>query len=135
MNNSLGDCELWPNYIAPNGYGQLSVDGKTVYAHRAMWELVNGPIPVGQVVRHKCDNRGCVRLSHLELGTYQDNSDDCTSRGRQAKGSMLPQTKLTEEQIEQIQQASGRQVDIARFFGVSQGLVSLYRSKRYARSS
>lgn len=52
-----------------------------LYAHRWVWEAVNGPIPTGMVVRHKCDNRLCYRLSHLELGTVADNNDDARKRG------------------------------------------------------
>jgi len=52
-----------------------------VYAHRWVWESVNGPIPDGMVVRHRCDNRLCYRLSHLELGTVADNNRDASERG------------------------------------------------------
>ena len=51
-----------------------------IYAHRWVWEAVNGPIPKGLVVRHKCDNRLCFRLSHLELGTVADNNRDTAER-------------------------------------------------------
>jgi hypothetical protein len=52
-----------------------------MYAHRWVWEAVNGPIPPRMVVRHKCDNRLCYRLSHLELGTQADNVADMVSHG------------------------------------------------------
>ncbi len=40
-----------------------------VYAHRAVWENANGPIPEGEVVHHICENKWCANLEHLELKT------------------------------------------------------------------
>ena len=41
----------------------------TQLLHRWVWEQVNGPIPPGMVVMHRCDNPPCFRLDHLMLGT------------------------------------------------------------------
>jgi HNH endonuclease len=76
------ECWLWLaalNY----GYGFFSPKtGRTVYAHRFVWELVNGPIPHGLCVLHKCDVRSCVNPNHLFLGTNQDNTTDAKRKGR-----------------------------------------------------
>ncbi|WP_416053644.1 HNH endonuclease signature motif containing protein, partial [Escherichia coli] len=48
---------------------------------RLIWELRNGPIDEGLVVRHKCDNRKCCNPEHLELGTRADNMNDRFIRG------------------------------------------------------
>jgi hypothetical protein len=76
-------CWLWTGSTGPsNRYGMLRVNGRSVKVHRFAWELVNGPIPDGKVVRHRCDNTLCVNPYHLELGTQLDNVRDSISRGR-----------------------------------------------------
>src|SRR3990167_7882610 len=56
-----------------NGYGRPTVEGRTVYAHRYVYERLVGPIPEGMVLDHLCDNRGCVRPEHLRVATQREN--------------------------------------------------------------
>ena len=70
----IGDgCWEWTGCLMPLGYGQLRRDGKTVYAHRVMYELMVGPIPEGLFIDHLCRNRKCVRPDHLEAVTNEVN--------------------------------------------------------------
>lgn len=55
-------------------------------AHRVAYELAHGPIPEGLVVRHRCDQPGCINPTHLEVGTITDNNRDRARRGRSAVG-------------------------------------------------
>lgn len=66
------DCWVWQG-ANNNGYGCIKVSGTNKYVHRVAWELENGPIPEGLTIDHLCKNRACVRLSHLELVTLQEN--------------------------------------------------------------
>lgn len=77
------DCMNWCGTTLPTGYGQLTDEhGQTWYAHRCSWYLINGPIPAGMIIRHRCHNPTCVRPSHLVLGTHQQNADDKRAAGR-----------------------------------------------------
>jgi hypothetical protein len=50
-------------------------------AHRVAYALEHGYLPAGVVVRHTCDNKNCVRPSHLVLGSQADNMADRSARG------------------------------------------------------
>lgn len=67
------DCWLWTAGQAGAGYGQFSVRGTHVYAHRWSYEQAKGAIPEGLVIDHLCRNRLCVRPSHLEAVTQRTN--------------------------------------------------------------
>jgi hypothetical protein len=102
-----GGCLVWTGDKDSNGYGRLRYAGKKGYpSHRLAYELANGPIPGGLVVRHQCDNRACINLNHLELGTQQQNVQDMFERKRanRATGEHHGRSKLTQQQVDSIRQ-------------------------------
>ncbi len=117
-------CWVWSGPLDRDGYGHTRLFG-TRRAHRAMWIAINGPIPAGLCVLHRCDNPPCVRPEHLFLGTQAENQYDRARKGRYAKGDehhMHGSRKLAREQAEQIcrrYEAGETQDSIAKAFGVS----------------
>lgn len=69
----LGTCWEWTGTKISKGYGEFSVDGENVYAHRWSYEHHVGPIPEGLVIDHLCCNQGCVNPEHLEPVTNEEN--------------------------------------------------------------
>lgn len=76
-------CMEWPLRLGPGGYGTVRTPG-TGYkrVHRVAWEVVNGPIPGGLYILHKCDNPACFRPDHLSMGTQADNMRDAIKKAR-----------------------------------------------------
>lgn len=75
-------CLLWLGATGGDGYGVLRHDGRSWLAHRLVCSLVGREPTAGLVVRHRCDQRMCVRPEHLDVGTQQDNAFDRERRGR-----------------------------------------------------
>lgn len=80
--NRVSKCWEWDSGIAPNGYGQFSINKSKKIAHRVSYILFKSDIPKGMFVCHKCDNRQCVNHDHLFLGTNIDNMNDMKEKGR-----------------------------------------------------
>lgn len=125
-------CWWWAGTIDANtGYGQLSMDHKTVRAHRAMYQYFHNRVLTPDIfLRHKCDNKLCVNPDHLIEGNHQDNMNDMTSRNRQAKGSRNGGHKLVEEQVLEIK----KQISLGRSdkslgdeYGVHRDTIKLIR--------
>lgn len=66
-------CWAWIGSRATGGYGSIWRDGRNVHAHRAVYELLVGPIPDGLHIDHLCRNRNCVNPDHLEPVTLVEN--------------------------------------------------------------
>jgi hypothetical protein len=82
----LGPCWIWTGgRNMADGYGSIVYEGERVLTHRAAWFIETGEWPNPQAL-HRCDNKQCVRFSHLFEGTHQDNMADKVSKGRQYRG-------------------------------------------------
>jgi hypothetical protein len=132
----MSGCWLWHGAAFVAGYGYIIHEGRKRPAHRVSYELHNGPIPDGMLVRHTCDNKACVNPQHLLAGTSQDNSDDCVRRGRIARNEACGRCKLSNVQVAEIRRrrANGELlVPLAKEFGVTHAqirVISLGLSRR-----
>lgn len=109
-------CWLWSSGWDKDGYGTLTGSKR---AHRVSWESVNGPIPKGFMICHKCDTPPCVNPSHMFLGTAADNSRDCVSKKRANNGAKHHKAKLNDKQVIEILNDRRPAYVIARDYGVS----------------
>lgn len=67
-------CWLWDGRLNRNGYGRCCIGGKEPVAHRAIYELLIGPIPEKHILDHKCKVRKCVNPHHMEPVTHRVNT-------------------------------------------------------------
>lgn len=69
----VGDCWVWVAAQNDRGYGEFSVRGRRVKAHRWSYEYLRAPIPDGLTLDHLCRNRACVNPWHLEPVDHRTN--------------------------------------------------------------
>lgn len=133
-------CWLWSGSGTPRGYGIVSYGGRQYYVHRVMYRALNGPIPPGYDVCHRCDIPSCARPDHLFVGTRADNVRDSVAKGRSGRlvGESSSMAKLTLSQVTEIRRRlsageSGR--SLAPHYGVAAETInSIRRGKSWVSS-
>ncbi len=86
-------CILWNGSKMQNGYGEIFFYKRRRYAHRVCYEIHKGSIPKGMYICHKCDNRLCVNIEHLFLGTPTQNAHDMIQKNRHNWEAMIRGTR------------------------------------------
>jgi hypothetical protein len=119
--------------LGTHGYPNVHKDGRNQNLHRVLYEEKFGPLPSGEVARHKCDNRRCINLKHVMPGTHLDNMQDRNDRNRHNPpcGERSGAHKLTADAVIAIRESNDGQYALAARYGVSQSTIS--RTKRGQR--
>ncbi|MES2360125.1 MAG: HNH endonuclease signature motif containing protein [Gemmatimonadota bacterium] len=132
-----GECLEWTGPRNYSGYGYMKIGARNVRAHRIVWESAHGPIPTGLFVLHSCDNRWCVRLAHLRLGSHVENMTDLRNRGRgrtsDKRGERNPAARLDEWMVREMRAAHEKGVSLhslAVLTGLDMGQVAAIIGRR-----
>lgn len=145
---SLSHCWMWSRGVNRQGYGKIKMHGRTVFAHRASFEIFVSEIPVGMQVCHRCDVPACVNPAHLFVGTSADNHADRNKKNRQARGdrqglrvhpdraprgSRNGSAKLTEVDVKEIRkrlEAGELRREVAALYSVSTATINFIAWRR-----
>lgn len=130
-------CWIWEGGTGgSDGRGYFSAKGVKWLAYRLVYTLVYGPIPEGQVVRHKCDNKLCCNPKHLELGTQSDNENDKYDRDRFGFPLEVIKSIMKYHKMDMSQEAVATVVTAEHGIVVTQQRVSdIVNQKRRARQT
>jgi hypothetical protein len=120
-------CHEWTSTIKKDGYGSFWLE-KPTQAHIAAWKLFKGSVG-GLFVLHKCDNRKCVNLDHLYLGTQRDNVRDMHARGRFVGHRTLSPADVADIRA-LLDDGRSTQSELAHLYGVRQSAISKIRTNR-----
>ena len=126
-------CWNWRGPIGNPGYGSLLHGrGNKHLAHRLSYAMHKGPIPKGMNICHHCDNRACVKPSHLFVGTSADNVADMLQKGRHRFIPHVGETNgnalLTEEAVRYIRISTLTRRQLAEKFSVTPRCIKAVRS-------
>ena len=69
-----GGCWCWTGSRDRHGYGNISVNGFCIGAHRVAYQLAVGAVPDGMDLDHLCRIRHCVNPAHLEPVSRRENT-------------------------------------------------------------
>ena len=117
-----GDCIEC--HFRPNDEGYCyTIGGES--AHRFMWRTKNGPTN-GLFVLHKCDNRKCMNVDHLFLGTQKDNVDDAVAKGRHKSSKPRILAPNQEAELWQLRQEGMSDRELSIKFGITKRVVYDY---------
>lgn len=135
------ECITYPYSTVRNGYGVFSYEGRTLYAHRFLCELVNGPAPtLAHHASHSCGHgrQGCVNPRHLEWKTPSENHLERRKHGTAATSIWGNQGKLSSDTVEAIRRMEGltTNMELAARFDVSVDTIRrIFTRETYNRTS
>jgi hypothetical protein len=145
-----GECWVWTGPLDARGRGHVWRGGKLKLHHRAIWEILVGPIPPHSMLCHHCDNPTCANPAHIYLGDGKTNAADMFNRHRHwtqrdpiraaqvcqltgksntwARGSNNPKAKLTPSQVYEIRAEKRPSSIVAKAYGVDRTTIQRIRS-------
>lgn len=109
-------CWKYTGYIATNGYGQITVNKKTLRVHRFAYETFVGPLDPELEICHSCNCKSCINPEHLRQDTKSSNAIDKSYVFAHAD------QKLTPEQVIEIKKELQNP-----YWGINTALANKYR--------
>mgnify|MGYP001239245208 CR=1 FL=1 len=117
-----GPCIIWP-FATSKGYGVISnKPASDIQVHELMCTIEHGEKPSDKhEVAHSCNNRRCIRRSHLRWATRSENFRDKYT-------SLTSGFKLTSDDVNNIRNSRLSNVELASKYNVSSSHLSSIRT-------
>lgn len=135
----LGPCWEWTDNKDRFGYGRFKCDSRSYQAHKWIVEYI-GQTTVRwepderRTVNHLCDNRACVKPSHLYVGDQKENVADAIAVGKHHsitwRGGTNHGIRLNAEQALYIRDSTEPASQVAIRFGISAAGVYAIRNRK-----
>lgn len=122
-------CWIWQGRKDKNGYGSIRTPTTQLRAHRVSYEMHNGKIPDGLLIRHTCHNTSCVNPNHLLVGTTLDNARDKVEACRQPVNEKHANCKYPNDVVLKIRDSPLSTKELHLIYGVSESQIRNYRRK------
>lgn len=112
-------CRIMPGYRDKDGYAKMRSFGYQWRVNVLACMIKNRrKAKTGERASHKCGNRDCCRLSHVDFGSHKQDAIDKVNDGNQRNA------KLTEKQVLEIRNTKGKD-----------GLTQKERAEKYGNIS
>lgn len=117
-----------------NGYERVSIDGRSVAAHRVVYEAVHGPIPPGMSINHLDGVKLNNRPDNLEVATQSQQMAHAYSLGLRSGNGLTGKARTSRLSADQVQQLiaapRGTITELARDLGIARSYAYQVRAKR-----
>lgn len=82
IKDDRSDCLNWAGSLSQRGYPYISINKKTRYAHRVLWEHEYGALDSTKAVSRRCKNKKCLNIKHFYT-SIKSNQDPFGDWNRQ----------------------------------------------------
>ena len=132
-----GECWIWQGAMSQRLYPMVSYNGKTTPVRRVVCMLDGRPPKKGQPIECACENRQCVRPSHMKattmvkLGKKTAKAGYLSTKAKCAKVSAAHRSsgraKLSVEKAQEIRESTETGAKLAIKYGVDESIVNRVR--------
>ncbi len=95
----------------------------SIPAARVVWGVLNGPVPVDNVVANMCHNASCVNPAHHKLGLRQDVSNNIVKNQNvptgERSGTATMSNELAKTIFDEYHEGNATQRELADQYGVT----------------
>lgn len=123
-------CLVWQGNTRL-GYAVVQrTEGKVSVARFVLERKLGRELAAEECACHTCDNPACVKAEHLFVGSKRENNRDRHVKQRDARGVRVSTSKLTDDQVLELDASPLSCGAAARALGVAKSTVQRARARK-----